>query len=103
MATDRRVVAKYFIFDNRLSTPNRVKEISLMVWNGVVTWWCCERLHFFVHPEIERCRCRIFFVPFLQVFITLFSRPAVDRVALWLRAWVLWFYRLRRVIYERRS
>ena len=53
MAADCRVVAKYFIFNNRLSTPNGVEEISLMIWNGVVTRWCGERLHFLVHPASD--------------------------------------------------
>src|SRR2546430_17685886 len=55
VTADRRVVAKSFVLDNRLSTPNRVEEIGLVIRNGVVTRWCGERFHFFVHAEIERC------------------------------------------------
>src|SRR5438105_142234 len=103
MTADRGVVAKYFILHNRLPAPHCVEEIGLVIRDRIVTRWRGERLCFFLRAEREWRGKRIFFVPFFQVFLAQFRRPAVDRVALRLRPRVLRSKCQRRVFDRHRS
>src|SRR2546423_11369352 len=50
----------FFFFNDTATTEiytlslHDALPICLMICNGVVTRWCGERLHLFIHPEIER-------------------------------------------------
>src|ERR1700746_13439 len=98
MTADRRIVAKDFVLDNRVSTAPCFEKIGLVIGNRVVTRRCSERLDFFIHAEIERYGRRIFFAPFIQVLLPQFSRPTVDRVALRFRECVLRLKRQSRIL-----
>src|SRR5260370_5826272 len=96
MAADRRVVAEHFVLYRRLSAADRVEKVSLVVRDIVVTRRCGERLRFFIRLEIERRGEWIFFLPLLQIFVSQFRWPALNRVALRLRTRVPPLLRPRR-------